>query len=253
MSLINTLASMFTSPQTMVVVAHIDGRIVDLSATFESRFGITREQAVGRTMRDFAFWNDANERSVVIDLLMKRGAAVRQPISHRGRDGRLFDGLASFELIECAGAKYVFTLVQDIREYDDLSEAYQRELLSFRSLFTDAEIGVYRRWPGTRGWVDANPALAHMLGYDDPAMLIAEISKDPLDIYRDREHGREVLAELQVARRISRVRSGFRRRSEARDSEARDSEARDQRSQQQKPGTATSQGQPFSAKPVEAR
>jgi len=152
MSLINTLASMFTSPQTMVVVAHIDGRIVDLSATFESRFGITREQAVGRTMRDFAFWNDANERSVVIDLLMKRGAAVRQPISHRGRDGRLFDGLASFELIECAGAKYVFTLVQDIREYDDLSEAYQRELLSFRSLFTDAEIGVYRRLSALAGY-----------------------------------------------------------------------------------------------------
>ncbi len=211
--MIESFARMFVAPQTLVLISRIsDERVVAVSDSFESVFGIAREQAIGRTTRELGLWHNERERQTLIDLLMHRGTAVREPISARTRDGRFFDGLASFELLQHAGERYIFALLQDIREYEDPLLAHQRELESFRSLFTDAEIGVYRRWPEGRGFVDVNPALALMLGYGSAAELMAEISTDPLDLHLDREHGRVLLDQLLREGRISRERSAFRRR-----------------------------------------
>lgn len=210
--LIEQLARLFAAPQTIVLVSRIsDERVVDVSASFESVFGISRSQAIGRTTRELGLWHDPRERQTLIDLLMHRGSAVREPLTARTRDGRYFDGLASCELLVHEGERYIFALLQDVRGYDDPRQAHQRELESFRSLFTDTEIGVYRRWPGARGWVDVNPALAGMLGYESPASLVAEVG-DPLELHLDPAHGAAVLAQLAEHGRISRVRSHLRRR-----------------------------------------
>ncbi len=210
--MIEQLARLFTAPQTIVLVSRIsDERVVDVSDSFEQVFGISRAQAVGRTTRELGLWHDPRERQTLIDLLMHRGSAVREPLTARTRDGRYFDGLASCELLVHEGERYIFALLQDVRAYDDPRQAHQRELESFRSLFTDTEIGVYRRWPGTRGWVDVNPAFASMLGYESPASLVGELSSDPLELHMDRAHGVAVLAQLAEHGRISRVRSLLRR------------------------------------------
>ena len=195
----------------MLISRISDERVVDVSASFESVFGISREHAVGRTTRELGLWHDERERQTLIDLLMHRGSAVREPLSARTRDGRYFDGLASCELLVHEGERYIFALLQDVRAYEDPLQAHQRELESFRSLFTDAEIGVYRRWPGERGFVDVNPAMAHMLGFDSPAELMGKVSKNPLDLHLDHAHGAAVLAQLHEHGRISRVRSALRR------------------------------------------
>jgi len=210
---IEAFARMFVAPQTLVLISRIsDERVVAVSDSFEHVFGIAREVAVGRTTRELGLWHNERERQTLIDLLMHRGTAVREPVSARTRDGRYFDGLASFELLEHEGERYIFALLQDVREHADPLLAHRRELESFRSLFTDAEIGVYRRWPENHGFVDVNPALAVMLGYGSAAEFMAEVSKDPLDLHLDREHGRALLENLSTNGRISRERSALRRR-----------------------------------------
>ncbi len=214
--MIEYLARMFASPGTIVLVSRLDDqRIVDVSPAFESIVGISHEEAVGRTTLELGLWPDARARQTIVDQLLQHGASVREPIAVRSRDGNFYDGLASCEIVVEQGQRYVFALLQDIRRHDDQSQANLRELESFRSLFTEAEIGVYRRRPGVRGYIDVNPALAAMFGYQSPEQLMRDGSFDPANIYCDTARGTEVQRMLEQGGRISRVVSQLRRRDGA--------------------------------------
>jgi len=85
------------------------------------------------------------------------------------------------------------------RSFDDMaaSLAQRTELLrqaeeKYRSLFENAQEGIFRCTPDGR-FLDVNPAMARMLGYDDPAGLLAAVTDIDRDIYVDPgDHARNV-------------------------------------------------------------
>ncbi len=207
------LARFFVSPESIVIVSRVrDQRIVDVNPTFEAVIGIAHCDAVGRTAVELGLWRDERARQAVFDLLQQRGMLVREPIAVRARDGTYYDGLMSCEIVTQDEERYAFALFQDIRRYDDQVQSHARELESFRSLFDEAEIGVYRRWPRGRGYVDVNPSLVAMLGYESPEQLMTERRRDVASVYADPDHGAWVHATLKRDGRISRVHSLLRRR-----------------------------------------
>ncbi len=207
------LAQLFVDPDTIVVVSRLgDQCIIDVNATFERLIGIARADAIGRSAMDLGLWRDERARQVMFDMLAQRGTLVREPLAVRARDGSFYDALMSCEILEQDGEQYAFALFQDIRRYDDQALSLARELESFRSLFDEAEIGVYRRWPAGRGYVDVNPSLVAMLGYDSPEQLMAERRSDVASVYADPAHAAWVHRTLKQDGRISRVHSLLRRR-----------------------------------------
>ena len=76
------------------------------------------------------------------------------------------------------------------------------DLGGYRSLFENAVEGIYRTTPDGR-YLDANPALARIYGYKDPAELIAGLTDIARGLYvdpADRQRFREVLARDSVVR-----------------------------------------------------
>ncbi|ARJ66387.1 signal transduction protein [Magnetospirillum sp. ME-1] len=76
------------------------------------------------------------------------------------------------------------------------------DLGGYRSLFENAVEGIYRTTPDGR-YLDANPALARIYGYKDPAELIAGLTDIARSLYvdpSDRERFREILARDSVVR-----------------------------------------------------
>jgi PAS domain S-box-containing protein len=85
------------------------------------------------------------------------------------------------------------------RSFDDMaaSLAQRTELLrqaeeKYRSLFENAQEGIFRCTPEGR-FLDVNPAMARMLGYDTPSELMAAVTDIDRDIYVDPgDHARNV-------------------------------------------------------------
>lgn len=210
--MIEHLAQMFVSANTVVLISRLDDqRIVDVSPAFERIVGISRAEAIGRTTLELGLWPDARARQTIIDQLLQHGASLREPVAVQSRDGSFFDGLASCEIIVDQGQRYVFALLQDIRRHHDQDNAQARELESFRSLFAEADIGIYRRRPEGRGYLDVNPAMAAMLGYASTEALMGADGLDPAEIYVDAVHGLAVVHALKQNGRIARVHSQLRR------------------------------------------
>ena len=76
------------------------------------------------------------------------------------------------------------------------------DLGGYRSLFENAVEGIYRTTPDGR-YLDANPALARIYGYDSPSELIAGLTDIAHDLYvnpSDRDRFREILDRDSVVR-----------------------------------------------------
>ena len=76
------------------------------------------------------------------------------------------------------------------------------DLGGYRSLFENAVEGIYRTTPDGR-YLDANPALARIYGYDGPADLIAGLTDIAHDLYvnpTDRDRFKESLDRDSVVR-----------------------------------------------------
>jgi PAS domain S-box-containing protein len=75
----------------------------------------------------------------------------------------------------------------------------------YRDLFLSASEGIYRSLPGG-GFLDVNPALARMLGYESPAELLLACCNRARDIYVDQARDNEDNARLLAEGRIDQVR-----------------------------------------------
>lgn len=211
-SVLELLTCVFAGPESLAVVTRLrDSIIVAISNGFQIQFGIKPEEVIGRTALESGMWRDAAQRAGVLNLLQQRGSITGEPVSICARDGRQYDGLMSGALIELDGEAYLFSLIQDIRQYQTEAQARTREIDSLRTLILESEVGVYRRRAPPHGLIDANPALAQMLGCGSAAALIAACSNHPHFDYVDPLHAPRIHALLRQDRRITHERAEIRR------------------------------------------
>ena len=206
------LTRVFAAPESLAVITRLrDGTIVGVSPGFEARFCIGSAEVVGRTALEAGLWRDAAQRAGVLNLLQQHGSITGEPVSIRGRSGGQYDGLMSAALIEHDGESYLFSLIQDIRQYATEAQARTRETECLRTLILESEVGVYRRRALPHGLIDANPALAQMLGCGSAPALIAACAGHPDFDYVDPQHAARIHALLRQDRRITHVRAEIRR------------------------------------------
>ena len=108
---------------------------------------------------------------------------------------------------EGSGLRLVLGITRDVSErrraQDELlasRESLRRAELEYRSIFENAVEGIYRVDASGRV-ITANPALARMLGYEDPAELEARVTDIARQIYvhpEDRRRFRDLLASQEV-------------------------------------------------------
>ena len=212
LSELQLLTRVFAAPESLVAITRLrDSTMVGLSQAFESRFGIAPSEVLGRTALEAGLWRDAAQRNSVLNLFLQRGSVTGEPVSIRAPDGRQYDGLMTAALIEHGGEPYLFSLIQEVRQYATEAEARTREIESLRTLILESEVGVYRRRGLPHGLIDANPALARMLGCASVQALVAACSSQADFDYVDPAHAESVNALLRSDGRMSHVRAEVRR------------------------------------------
>lgn len=206
------LTDVFASAETLAVISRLsDGLIVAVSPGVETVFGVPRSRMLGRTALELGLWQGPEQRDSVLNLLRLRGLAIGEPVAIRTASGIDFDGLMTCTLISVGDESLIFSLIQDIHSHGSEAQAQARQATSFRTLIMESQVGVYRRTMDPPRIIEANPALAKMLGYPSPEALMADSVGQRAFDHVDQTHLGNAMARLEQSSRISDLRSELRR------------------------------------------
>ena len=167
-----------------------EGRIVMVNKTELALLGYTAEEMVGRPVWEFCV--EATSKEAVAKKL--RGGGNMEEAFQRHflrKDGSKIPVLIRDRLIRDATGAIcgIRTTMQDISELKRIESSLRAAEENYRKIFEDAAEGIFQISPQGH-FINANPALATVLGYSSPAELLAEVEDIGQQTYV--QHGRWV-------------------------------------------------------------
>jgi PAS domain S-box-containing protein len=104
------------SPLVFTLASLADYRFIEVNHTFELLTGWTHDEVIGRTPSDIGLWVNLNERSNFIEQLRAYGVAKGMEFVFRKKNGQVWTGLVSSELIDINGEPCALSLTADITD-----------------------------------------------------------------------------------------------------------------------------------------
>ena len=206
------LASAFRFSSSLVAILDAgDGRIVDINLALENELGYRREDVIGKRSIEIGFWPNLGIRATIWARLRSEHRVCGEPVTFRTRSGAERAALLFCEMFEQDGARYAFAVFQQVRSADAAAPT-SLDPGSYHALFLAAAEGLYRSLPDG-GWIDVNPAMARIFGYESAAQMLAETSTLPAShLYADVERTAELYAMLVEHGQFENQRARIRRR-----------------------------------------
>ena len=180
-----------TSPDALCITQLSTGRFIEVNDSFQPLTGWPRESLVGKTVHDIHLWRHPADRQRLIQALMKTGTCSNVEAEFQSRDGRVWTGLISAQLISLDGVPCILSITRDISERKASEERIHS--LSFsdpltglpnRRLFMDrlqqAMIGCQRHHRlGALLYVDLDDfkTVNESLGHDQGDLLLQEVAR----------------------------------------------------------------------------
>jgi PAS domain S-box-containing protein len=185
-----------------VLVLDRDGRFLAASRVAAEKLGIPGEGLRGRHVAEFVPGGVVRTFLRDMDRVFADGASIR----NRGLVmpfGRGEIAVASiFPLRDTAGsAQAVCVMASDIAERRAAEEALRHSEEKYRSIFENSAEGIFQFYPDGR-IIECNPAMARILGYAEPAELIAEEGDILRRIHVQQEARLEFLRTLAKSGRV---------------------------------------------------
>ncbi len=114
------------SPMAITLTSVKDHRYLDVNEAFERITGWRRDQVIGRTPFDIGLWVNPAERVELAKRILTEGCLRNLEASLRRKDGALFIGLGTAELIELNGEPCAINVFTDITERKGAEQAQLR-------------------------------------------------------------------------------------------------------------------------------
>jgi two-component system cell cycle sensor histidine kinase/response regulator CckA len=174
----------------------VEGNVTYISPPIESLSGYRTSEMTGRSFAEFIHHDD---RKLVHDCLADVLAGSLKPCEFRIVDRRGFvhwcrsSSRPQFARDQLVG---ITSIIVDITEQRKTQEALQLAEQSYRAIFEEAIVGIFRTAPEGQ-YVVVNPALARMLGYDSPEDVKASVTDVARQIYVDPERRQEFKAAME--------------------------------------------------------
>lgn len=152
------------------------GTIIDANDTFLTMFGYSREEIQGMDAATFV----APDFRRIVQHHISNGYELPYDVRLVRSNGTQFEAQVQARMVSYQGRPVRVTAIRDISDLNSVKEERRRVEAQYRSLFDGAVEGIFRI--GTNGrLLDANPAMAHILGFDTPEELIAIAHGDSFD------------------------------------------------------------------------
>lgn len=205
------LLEAFSGSESIIALLHAaDGRFRDVNPAFERITGHGRDDVIGKTPLQVGLWKDAEFRASLWESLRAERRVTDAACLVTCADGTDVPGVLHVEIVEQAGEPFFFCVLQ-ITPTNHAQESAERRDSLYRSLYLSAAEGIFRCLPGA-GLIDANPAMARILGYGSPAELLAAYSASARAVYADQADADRIYALLASQGRIEQQRVQVKRR-----------------------------------------
>ncbi len=167
-------------------------RFLEVNGAAVRHYGYSREAFLTMTLRDIRSAEDVPRMEADVHALNDHPQA-RGVWRHLKHDGTPIDAEVVSHMINFNGRHAALTVVTDVTERNAAAEALRRSEERYRSLFRDAPFGIALSSVEGR-IVDANPALASMLGYPSELEIVG---RHVAELYANPDDRDEIFAELQ--------------------------------------------------------
>ncbi len=203
-------ASAFKYSATMVGVLQASrGVLVDVNPAFEQRLGFPREAVLGKRPVDIGLWPDSDARTEIWSRLGAGESVHELSLRFADHQGNIAQGRFSCEAFSFDGEKYYLCLITEVVAHQAVT--LETPHLGYHALFLAAAEGLYRSLPGG-GFVDVNPAMAHLIGFDSPDQLLRVPASEAAALYVEPGRRAQLRALIDVDGHYSQQRSQVRRR-----------------------------------------
>ncbi len=163
-----------SSPDAVLIARREDGCLLEVNDGFTQVAGCRREEVLGQSVRDLNLWGRPQAYNAIAEAIGTHGGLRDRELSFRTHSGAQRDGLLAGEVIEIREETCLLISIRDITEQKRAAKALRASEERYREFFTNAPFGIFLSTSDGR-FVDLNPALTEMLGYDSPREAIDEI------------------------------------------------------------------------------
>jgi two-component system cell cycle sensor histidine kinase/response regulator CckA len=152
------------SPAAISISTLDDGKYLYVNERFLQFIGRGRQEVIGRTALDLAFWGDPTDRERIVALLRRGGSLRDVPVAIQRHDGERRQALVSLELVDLGGQACLLGLSYDVTERHRAEEAVRKSEERFRALVENSSEAVVLV-DGRGGVVYQSPSAFRILGY----------------------------------------------------------------------------------------
>ena len=177
------------------VIQDTDDRLVVVSKAFARQFGYSRRDLVGKTLTELIIPDYLVAEARDVSSRVMSGLTVEQETIRHGKDGSMFHvHLTALPLIRDS------RIVARIAIYNDITSERTAQR-KYREIVDNAVEGIFQSSVNGR-YLQANPALAAIYGYDSPQELMAHLQDIAGQLYVKKGRREEF---MEVMRRDGRV------------------------------------------------
>ena len=142
---------------------------VEFNEVAHQQLGYSREEFAKRRIFDFKAFETQDETKDRLEKVLLNGKAEFET-KHRTKNGEIRDVVATSQVIELFGRKFVHSIYLDVTEAKKIEIALMESEAKYRQLIELAQEGVWALDNNGRT-VFVNPRMAKMLGYSESEML----------------------------------------------------------------------------------
>jgi len=180
----NLLAAIVDSSEDAIISKGLDGIISSWNKSAELLFGYTAEETIGRHISLIIPADRPHEEAWILGQLKRLEQAEHFETVRVCKDGTLIDICLTISPIRDASGRIVGAskLARSITGRKQAEQALREAEEKYRAIFETAVVGIFRSTPEGR-YVEVNPSMARMLGYDSPHEMMASITDISRQVY----------------------------------------------------------------------
>ncbi len=142
---------------------------VEFNEEAHQQLGYSREEFAKLCIFDFKAVDTPDEMKERIEKILREGK-VEFETKHRTKNGEIRDVVATSQVIELSGKKFIHSIYLDVTEAKKIENALMESETKYRQLVELAQEGVWALDNSSRT-VYVNPRMAKMLGYNESEMI----------------------------------------------------------------------------------
>ncbi|MEN6350888.1 MAG: PAS domain S-box protein [Syntrophomonas sp.] len=123
------------NPDAITITTWGDGRYIDVNEAFLSQSGWTREEVVGRTVREMGSWITDQDRDHILGLYRQQGHVQNAIVNFRNKYGVIRTCDYSGVLVDMGYETYIVAIIKDVHELKQANEALKLSEEKFSKAF----------------------------------------------------------------------------------------------------------------------